>query len=159
MTRDCPDGEEAILAAAQADLLGRPSSHLLTPIVPVDVAAARRTFEELLPGGIVYSPDEPTPPQLATLPGSELRAILVDAAAFARDLGAGRRQSRFDVAPLCAGGELRLIFIAEPRAGRKARARWRQRVTALNVRAAIGGVHERPSPAPRLGRPAFLRGH
>jgi hypothetical protein len=146
------------LEAARAEMLGRSSQHLLTPIVPVDEADARRTFEELAPGGIVYSPDEPAPPELADLPGSELRAILFDAASFARDLGVDRPRSRFDVTPLCSGGELALIFVADPHAGRRRRARWRQRVTALNVRASIGGVRERRAAEARTWRPALLRG-
>ena len=63
-----------------------------------------------------------------------------DAVAFARDLRVGRRRSRFDVTALCAGGELRVIFVAEPRAGKKNRARWRREVTRLNVHAAVGGA-------------------
>jgi hypothetical protein len=158
VTREAASGEEALLAAARADLLGPSSAHLLTPIVPVDEADARRTFAELVPGGIVYSPDEPVPSELAALTGSELRAIMFDAAAFARDLGTGRRQSKYDVTPLCAGGELRLIFVADPHAGRKRRARWRQRVTALNVRASVGGVSTPRLPDTHLWRPALLRG-
>jgi hypothetical protein len=158
VTRDCPGGEEALLEAARAGLLGRRSAHLLAPVVPVDAAAARQTFAEVVPGGVVYSPDEPVPPLLAALPGSELRAILFDAAAFARDLGVARPRSRFDVTPLCAGGELHLIFVADPHAGRRARARWRERVTALNVRAAIGGLREPPPSQVREWPPALLRG-
>jgi hypothetical protein len=156
--QESPDGEQALLDAARAELLGRSSRHLLTPVVPVDVAEARRTFADLVPGGVVYSPDEPTPKELADLPGSELRAILFDAAAFARDLGVGRRQSRYDVTPLCAGGELQVIFIADPHAGRKARGRWRERVTALNVRASIGGVRGPGAARPRRWRAAAMRG-
>ena len=154
--RDCPDGEEALLAAGQGDLLGRGSPHLLTAIVPVDVAAVRRTFHELLPGGTVYAPDEPVPEALAALPPSERRAIFFDAVAFARDLGVGRRRSRFDVTALCAGGKLRLIFIADRHVSRRTRARWHARVVALNVRAAVGGVRARPA-APRLLRTIALR--
>ncbi|HEY3019327.1 MAG TPA: hypothetical protein VGJ32_04000 [Solirubrobacteraceae bacterium] len=154
--RDCPDGEEALLAAGQGDLLGRASPHLLTAIVPVDVAAVRRTFDEVLPGGTVYAPEEPVPEALAALPALERRAIFYDAVRFARDLGVGRRRSCFDVTALCAGGELRLIFIADRQVSRRARARWHARVTALNVRAAIGGERARPA-APRLVRPVALR--
>jgi hypothetical protein len=155
--RDCPAGEEALLAAGQARLLGHASEHLLDAVVPVDVGAARRRFEELLPDGVVYSPDEPVPPELAALPGRELRAIFFDAMTFARDLRIARRQSRFDVTALCAGGELRLIFVAEATSSRKARARWRDHVTRLNTRAAIGGVRERRAPTAILDRLAFLR--
>jgi hypothetical protein len=154
--RDCPDGEEALLAAGQGDLLGRASPHLLTAIVPVDVVAVRRTFDEVLPGAIVYAPDEPVPKALAELPPLERRAIFYDAVRFACDLGVGRRRSGFDVTALCAGGELRLIFIAERHVSRRARARWHARVTALNVRAAIGGERARPA-TPRLVRPVVLR--
>jgi hypothetical protein len=154
--QDSATGEEALLAAGREDLVGYASQHLLEPVFPVDVDAARRTFEELLPDGIVYSPDEPVPPKLAALPASELRTILVDAVVFARDLRSGRPRSSFDVTALCSGGELRLIFVADPKARRAARGRWRHLVTALNVRGAIGGVRVPAHPA-RLGRPAFLR--
>jgi hypothetical protein len=157
LVHDCPTGEEALLVAGRGGLLGQASEHLLTAVVPVDVAAARRTFEELLPDGVVYSPDEPVPAKLAALPGTELRAILADALACARELRPRRRQSRFDVTALCSGGELRLIFVTEPQAGRRARGRWRHIVTMLNVRAAIGG-DRRPRGRPRgLWRPAPLR--
>jgi hypothetical protein len=149
---DCPSGEEALLVAGRNGIVGHASPHLLTAILPVDVDEARRTFEELLPAGIVYSPDDRVPPELATLPGSELRAILVDAVAFARDLRVGRRRSRFDVTVLCSGGELRLIFIAELRSSRAARGRWRHLVTTLNVRGAIAGVRSGVRPA-RVKRP------
>lgn len=140
VSRECPDGEQALLEAARAEMFGPSSRHLLTPIVPVDEAEARRTFAELVPDGFVYSPDEPVPEELAALSGSELRAILFDAAAFARDLAVAKPRSGYDVTPLSSGGELKLIFVADPHAGRRRRARWRQRVTALNVRASIGGV-------------------
>jgi hypothetical protein len=153
--RDCATGEEALLAAGRHELLGYASPHLLAAIVPVDVDAARQNFEDLVPGGVVYSPDEPVPTELAELPGSELRAILVDAVSFARDLRVGRRRSRFDVSPLCSGGELRLIFVADLRESRRARGRWRHLDTTLNVRGAIAGVRGRQ--AARLGRLAALR--
>jgi hypothetical protein len=149
-------GEEALLAAGRGKLVGYASQHLLEPVFPVDVEAARRTFEELVPNGVVYSPDEPVPPKLAALKASELRMILTDAVVFARDLRGGRPRSSYDVTALCSGGELRLIFVADPKGRRQARARWRQLVTALNVRGAIGGVRVPAHPA-RLGRPAFLR--
>lgn len=155
-TRDCPTGEEALLAAGRGGLVGYASPHLLTAIFPVDVDAARRTFAQLVPDGIVYSPDEPVPPELAALPASELRMILLDAVVFARDLRSGRRRSSFDVTALCSGGELRLIFVADPKVRRQARARWRYQVTALNVRGAIGGVRVAEHPA-RVGRLALLR--
>jgi hypothetical protein len=156
VVRDCPTGEEALLAAGRAELVGYASPHLLTAIFPVDVDAARRTFQEAVPRGIVYAPEEPVPSGLAALPARELRAILLDAVVFARDLRAGRRRSRFDVTALCSGGELRLIFVADRGSPRRARGRWRHLVTALNVRGAIGGVRVTEHPA-RVGRPALLR--
>jgi hypothetical protein len=154
--RECATGEEALLAAGRGKLVGYASQHLLEPVFPVDVEAARRTFEELFPHGIVYSPDEPVPEKLAALPASELRTILLDAVVFARDLRGGRPRSSFDVTALCSGGELRLIFVADPKGRRYARGRWRHLVTALNVRGAIGGVRVPAHPA-RIGRLAFLR--
>lgn len=155
-TTDCATGEEALLAAGREGIVGYASAHLLTAILPVDVEAARQTFTELVPGGVVYAPDESVPIELAELQGSELRAILVDAVAFARDLRVGRRRSEFDVTALCSGGELRLVFVADLKISRKARSRWRHVVTTLNVRGAIAGVGVTEHPA-RVGRPAFLR--
>ena len=155
--RDCPAGEEALLAAGQGGLLGHASEHLLDAVVPVDVAAARKRFHELVPDGVVYAPDEPVPSRLAELSGRELRTIFFDAATFARDLRVARSRSSFDVTALCAGGELRLIFVADARGPRRARARWREHVTKLNTRAAIGGVRERRADTAILDRLAFLR--
>ena len=147
LERECANGEEALLEAGRGELLGYASGHLLTAILPVDVDEARRAFEEQLPGGIVFAPEEPVPEQLVGVPGSELRAILQDATAFARDLRIGKRRSGSDVTALCDGGELRLILIADLDAPRAVRGRWRHLVTTLNVRAAIGGVRAGPRPA------------
>lgn len=154
--RDCANGEEALLAAGRGRLVGYASPHLLEPVFPVDVEAARQTFEELLPDGVVYSPDEPVPSKLAALPASDLRMILLDAVVFARDLRNVRPRSNFDVTALCSGGELRLIFVADAKGRRQSRTRWRQLVTALNVRGAIGGERVATHPA-RVRRAAFLR--
>jgi hypothetical protein len=155
-TTDCATGEEALLAAGREGIVGHASAHLLKAILPVDVEGARQTFAELVPGGVVYAPDEPVPASLAVLSGSELRAILVDAVAFARDLRVGRRRSTFDVTALCSGGELRLVFVAGLKTSRKARCRWRHVVTTLNIRGAVAGVGVTVHPA-RVARPAFLR--
>ena len=138
----CPDGEQAIRHAAATGMLGWPSADLQTVLVPVDRAAARRRFRALVPTGAVYAADEP-PPAMVDLPGAELRAILADATAFARDLAVRRRRSRFDITVLCAGGELDLIFIADRGTGRRARARWHRLVRSLNLRAAVAGVSAR----------------
>lgn len=158
LTRECGSGEEALLLAGKDALLGPASSHLLTAILPVDVAAARRRFAELFPSGAVYSPDEPVPAWFSELPKSELRAILADAVAFARDLRLRRRRSRYNVTALCAGGELRLIFVTDLRTAKKARGRWRYHVTQLNVRAAIGGARRPLAEATRLPRLSLSRG-
>jgi hypothetical protein len=155
-TAECANGEEALLTAGQESILGYASAHLLQAILPVDVEAARATFQELVPRGVVYAPDEPVPAAFAELSGSDLRAILVDAVAFARDLRVGRRRSGYDVTALCSGGELRLVFVADLKAAKKGRARWRHVVTTLNVRGAIAGVGVTEHPA-RAGRLAFLR--
>jgi len=153
---DCATGEEALLAAGREGIVGDASAHLLKAILPVDVEAARQTFAGLIPDGVVYAPEEPVPASLAELSGSELRAILVDAVAFARDLRVGRRRSRFDVTALCSGGELRLVFVADLRTSQRARSRWRHVVTTLNVRGAVAGVGVTAHPA-RFERLAFLR--
>ena len=62
----------------------------------------------------------------------------------------------FDVTALCSGGELRLVFVAELRTSRRARARWRHVLTTLNVGGAIAGVGVTEHPA-RVGKLAFLR--
>lgn len=144
-TEEYPDGEQALLQAARTGLLGRPSTALLTTLLPVDAGAARRRFAALVPDGLVYAPDEPPPAALAALPGAELRAILADATAFARDLGVRRRRSRFDVTPLCAGGQLELIFVTGAHTGRRGRNRWLREIRALNLRAAVAGVRPRPA--------------
>lgn len=154
--RACATGEEALLEAGHSGLVGYASPHLLSAIVPVDVDAARLTFRQLVPRGVVYSPDEPVPAELVSRSSAELRTILIDAVAFARDLRIVRRRSDADVTALCSGGELRLVFVADRREGRAARGRWRHQVTTLNVRGAIGGVRSGEHPA-RVGRAAFLR--
>ena len=155
--RSCPSGEEALLTAGHSGLLGPASSHLLTPVLPVDVAEARLRFAGLFPGGIAYSPREPIPTGLAALSASELRAILADAVAFARDLGVRRRRSNFDVTTLCAGGELQLIFVVALNTDKKTRGKWRLHVTRLNVRAAIGGARERAAARSPLHKLSALR--
>jgi hypothetical protein len=147
-----PDGEEALLQTARRGGLGRAGPHLRAALGPVDVEAARRRFAATVPGGAVYDPTGPPPPALAALPGAELRAVLADATAFARDLQVRRRRSRFDVTPLCSGGELVLIFFAPP----GTRRHWHAHVRALNVRAAVAGMRApalRPVPGPASANP------
>jgi cyclic nucleotide-binding protein len=111
-----------------------------------------------VPGGVVVDPAGPPPPALAALPGAELAAVLADAAAFARDLQVRRRRSRFDVAPLCSGGELVRIFLVPPGVRAPARRRWQGHVRALNVRAAVAGVRRPPArPATTAATPAEPR--
>jgi hypothetical protein len=153
---DCATGEEALLAAGREGILGYASPHLLKPVVPVDVESARASFLQLLPKGIVFDPEQAVPAELASLSGMELRAIFADAVVFARDLRVGRRRSQYDVTALCSGGELRLVFVTPLDASKRARTRWRQLVTTLNVRGAIAGVGVTVHPA-RVGRLAFLR--
>jgi hypothetical protein len=138
------DGEEALLRTAQVGGLGRAGLHLRAALAPVDVDAAVRRFTATVPGGMVLDPGRRPPPALAGLPGTELAAVLADAAAFARDLQVRRHRSRYDVTPLCSGGELVRIFVMPPGIGAPARRRWHARVRALNVRAAVAGL--RPSP-------------
>lgn len=148
---DHPDGEEALLRTALAGRLGRASTHLRSALGPVDVAAAVRRFRATVPGGIVLDPTAPPSTAVADLPGSELAAILADAAAFARDLQVRRRRSRFDVTPLCSGGALVLIFLAGRDTPPRARRNWHVHVRALDVQAAVAGLHTvpaRPVPAP-----------
>jgi hypothetical protein len=144
---ECPTGEEALLAAGRADMLGHASAHLLRAVLPVDAGAACRSFAAHTRHGLVYAPDRPVPAALRALAGDELRAILVDAVSFARDLQVGRRRSSHDVTSLCAGGELVVIFVAPLGEHRRAiRNRWHHHVTALNVRGAIGGLRMRRWP-------------
>ena len=150
---ECPTGEEALLAAGRADMLGHASAHLLRAVLPVDADTAVRSFARHARDGLVYAPDRPVPPALRELSGNELRAILVDAVSFARDLQVGRRRSSYDVTSLCAGGELIVIFISELGEHRRSvRHRWHHHVTALNVRGAIGGLRMRAWPTPASRR-------
>jgi len=153
---ECPTGEEALLAAGRAEMLGHASAHLLRAVLPVDADAAVASFARHARGGLVYAPDRPVPAAMRALSGNELRAILVDAVSFARDLQVGRRRSEYDVTSLCAGGELIVIFVAELGEHRRAvRHRWHHHVTALNVRGAIGGLRPRRG---RVGTPRVRLG-
>lgn len=151
-TARCPDGEQALLHAARSRWLGAAGEHLTTAILPVDGAQVRRAFHDLVPSGRVYDPAAGRS-GLAALPAAELRAVLADATAFARDLRVRRPRSRLAVTPLCAGGELELVFVIDPadpagrRAGRAARAGWNRRVTAFNLRAAVAGLRTPPAPS------------
>lgn len=135
-----PDAAAVLADAAATGLLGAIGPDLAAAVTPVDAAAASRRFRELIPGGLVYALDRPVPAGVAALPAAEHRAILADATAYARDLRIRRRQSRFDVTPLCAGGELQLIFIGDPAGGRRARTRWQHHIKALNLHAAVAGT-------------------
>lgn len=142
-TATCPDGEQALWHAARTGLLGAAGEHLSTAILPVDGAEAGRAFTAAVPGGLVYVPGR-GPSTLGTLAARELRAVLADATAFARDLQVRRPRSRHAVTPLCAGGALEYVFVADRTAGRRAIAAWNKRVTALNLRAAVAGLRIPP---------------
>ncbi len=127
------DGEQALLTVAGSGLLGRPGAALHRAVLPVDLAAARRTYRELVPAGVVLSPDEPIPASVRALSGRDLADVLADATEFARALDVPRRRAHTDVTSLCVGGELRLLFLGGSR-------RWHEHVRALNLRAAIAGA-------------------
>jgi hypothetical protein len=127
------DGEHALLAVARSGLLGRPGAALGRAVLPVDLAAARRSYRELVPTGVVLSPDEPVPASVRALSGRDLADVLADATDFARALDVPRRRAHTDVTSLCVGGELRLLFLGGSR-------RWHEHVRALNLRAAVAGA-------------------
>jgi hypothetical protein len=137
-SRSARDGAAALRAAAAADLLGRDLAKIVTHPKPrLDVEELRSSFERIFTSGIVYSPDEPIPAQLAALPIEDKRAALVEAVAFARELCVQRPRSGFHVTALCEGGELRLIFLASRRAPRHLRARWETSIRRANLEAAL----------------------
>lgn len=152
----CSNGEDALLLAGHAGLLGPASRHLLSAVLPVDVDAVDAAFLADVHGGMVYRPDGPIPAGLRDLPGHELKAVLVDAVAFARDLRTRRRRSGFDVMALCAGGELQRILIAPLSSPRATRRRWHRYATRANVRAAVAGTRRRARR--RVARRGFDRG-
>ena len=148
------DGEEALLRTAQAGGLGRAGAHLRAALAPVDVDAAVRRFTATVPGGVVLDPAGPPPPALAALPGAELAAVLADAAAFARDLQVRRRRSRFDVAPLCSGGELVRIFLVPPGDAAHRRGGAGRRTCARSTSVRRSPASDRPPPGPATTGPA-----
>jgi hypothetical protein len=96
------------------------------------------SFRETIPQGIVCGPGLLTPPWLRTISSEDRRSIFAEAVYFANNLCRSERRCRFDVTSFVAGGELKLIFIADLKANRNRRGRWRATIRACNVAAALG---------------------
>lgn len=178
-TRVERDGTAALRAGLAMHVLGGPFRHVQRHASrSIGIPEVKRVFGEMVPHGVVYSPDEPLPAMLETLSSWDRRRILFEGVQFAMHLHGTPHPSRFDVTSLCSAGELKLIFIIDRRCDRQQRMRWRAWISALNVESALatagdvdveedaetaGGTvsdryaHEtRPSSAPQsYGPPAF----
>ena len=132
------DGRAALHGAAEAGLLGRELESLTTRALrPADTDELRARFERMFTSGIVYSPDEPIPPRLDSLPSADKRAAMAEAVAFSRELRVRRPRSPFQVTAFCEAGELRLIFLVSQRAPRHLRRRWEKLIGRSNLHAAL----------------------
>lgn len=134
-----PDGMTALAGACARGLLGRDlRGGTLLARGAVRAEDVRGAFLEAFPRGIVYDPEQPIPEALEALSTADKRLVMLDAAVFARDFRPSNRLSRFDVTAFCVAGELRQIFLVEPTARRRERARWRAAVRQFNLEAALG---------------------
>lgn len=145
------NGAAALQAALSMHALGGPLRKLRSPAGrSVPLAAVTKTFTDLIPPGVIYSPDAAIPEMLTTLSSRERRRILVAGVQFARHLEVPPRRSRFDVTSFCADGQLKLIFIVDRKYDRKQRTRWRALIKTLNLEAALGRTATRDT-APAEG--------
>jgi hypothetical protein len=124
------------LLAPLSTILGR------SPRIPVSLEEARREFKCLIPQGLIYDPSQPIPEALKDMESQERRRILYAAGAYLRMLEPWSPGSRYEVTALSAQGELSLVFIADRRAGRKARRQWLARVREYNIRAGVWGASQ-----------------
>jgi hypothetical protein len=134
------DGPSAVHAMRAAHLLGPefPISKKRTSGVTSHIV--RDTFARLAPQGIVFSPDEPAHPLLASLSSRERRDILWDATAYLSELRLERRRSPFHVTAYCEAGALRLIFLLDGQTPRRIRAKWESTIRRLNLEAASSDI-------------------
>jgi len=137
------DGASALRAGLTMHVLGGPFGNLRRPgSHPVSVQEVKSAFGEMVPHGVVYSPDDPIPEVLETLSSWDRRRIFFEGVQFAMHLHGTPRPGRFDVTSFCSGGELKLIFIIDRKSDRRQRTRWRARIRAMNVASALEGGHQ-----------------
>ncbi|HLE47189.1 MAG TPA: hypothetical protein VI818_02745 [Candidatus Thermoplasmatota archaeon] len=132
------DGLAALEVACTTGFFGPDFQDAWKTNPPSDYAAHLASmFRTLIPGGIVYDLNHPSPAVLASLPPRERRRLIHEAIAFARDFRRPRRRGAFEVTALSLGGGLRQIFLVDARASKVARYRWRKLAKQFNLRAAI----------------------
>ena len=135
------DGASALRAGLEMHALGGPFGNvrcLGSSSIPVQ--DVKRVFGEMVPHGVIYSPDDPTPKMLTTLSSWDRRRIFFEGVQFAMHLHGTARPGRFDVTSFCSAGELMLIFIIDRKSDRRQRMRWRARIKAMNVASALGST-------------------
>jgi hypothetical protein len=136
-----PDGRAALRAAALRGLLGSALARAHTAgESAASIEDLRRSFERAFPKGAVYAPDETPPALLRSLPARDRRSLLFDALRFSKDFRPSGPGSRYDVTALCESGDLRLLFVADRRADRRLRSRWRARIQQANLGLALGAA-------------------
>jgi hypothetical protein len=133
------NGHAALDAACRLGYLGESLRPENRPSTAVRATDAREAFLQMLPQGVVYDPDESTPPFFHSLSPEEKRVILFDAVAFARNSAPSSMKSRFDVTVFSDAGGLRLIFVVGAEVDHRVRAAWRTLINRLNVQAALNG--------------------
>ena len=140
-TRLEKDGAAALRAGLTTHVLGGPFGHVRRRACnSIGIPEVKRVFGEMVPHGVIYSPDEPTPPMLEDVSSWDRRRILFEGVQFAMHLHGTPRPGRFDVTSFCSAGELKLIFIIDRRCDRRQRMRWRARIRALNVESALAST-------------------
>ena len=142
-TRLEKDGASALRVGLAMHMLGGPFGHVRHLATnSIRIPEVKKVFGEMVPHGVIYSPDEPIPEMLETLSSWDRRRILFEGVQFAMHLHGTPRPGRFDVTSLCSAGELKLIFIIDRRCDRRQRMRWRAWIRALNVASALEGSHQ-----------------
>jgi hypothetical protein len=134
-------GDAAIAALAGWPVFASPPTRQgrRTAAVPADQWDAERRFRALLPGGLVFRPDQPPPDALLAVDVADRRLFLWDAIRHARRMSSRPGRGAWDVTTWCPDGTLRLIFLAPRAAGERALVRWRRLIRAANLAAASGG--------------------
>jgi hypothetical protein len=132
------DGERALGSACDRGLLGPDFAAAVRAGHTVGSADVRRSFAEVFPDGVVYSPGESVPAKLASLRAREQKRIFSDALSFARTFGSIPGHSPFDVSAFCKEGELRLIFVVD--ADSQAADGWSDLIRQFNIDAAVGSL-------------------
>lgn len=132
------NGDHALGAACDQGLLGRNFASAVHAGHAVGTVDVKRSFAEVFPSGVVYTPDEPVPAQLASLGAREQKGIFSDAVSFARAYRPSPRQSEFDVSAFCEDGQLRLIFVVS--ADSECAQGWGDLIEQFNIHAAVASL-------------------